>query len=75
MAGMQCPGCRELTLHRNPKGAECSNCNLKIVLPANGGKGGKGMKCPFCKLHTLFDTIPGKAKCRSCGAQCDGLPT
>ena len=56
MAGMLCTNCRELTLHRTPTGAECSNCGLVVKTKANGGKGGRGLKCPMCKEHTVFRT-------------------
>ena len=73
MAGMLCTNCRELTLHRTPTGAECSNCGLVVKTKANGGRGGRGLKCPMCKEHTVFRTERGHGSCRSCGADFSGL--
>lgn len=74
MAGKLCPNCKELTLHTTPTGAECSTCQLVVKTPANGGRGGRGIKCPMCKEHTVFKQgNKGGASCRSCGATFSGF--
>lgn len=72
VAGMKCPNCGELTLHRTPTGASCTRCQLTVRTPANNGKGGRGLKCPFCKEHTVFGSGK-KRQCRGCGAEFSGF--
>lgn len=64
MAGAVCPKCGKLTLYRNAVGKKCTKCGYEIRAAVNGGRGGKGQKCPLCGQNTLFN-----GKCRSCGAR------
>ena len=65
MAGRQCPNCHELTFFKtNGNNRKCSKCGYEMIVPANGGKGGKGKKCANCGLFTVFDNT-----CRNCGAE------
>ena len=64
MAGKMCPKCGEPTFFEKPFGRECSRCGHNMILPANGGKGGKGQRCTNCRQFTVFD-----GKCRNCGAR------
>lgn len=64
MAGKKCPRCNKLTFFVNGRTGECENCGYKMLIPPNGGKGGKGMKCLNCGKYTVFDNI-----CNKCGAR------
>ena len=68
MAGSVCPDCKKRTLFQSPRGLRCSNpeCNLEIVVPVNGGKGGKGQYCPVCRRYTVFSN---KSVNPDCGAK------
>lgn len=37
---------------------------FRVMVPSNGGMGGKGQKCPVCGKYTWF-----RGKCNSCGAK------
>lgn len=66
MPGKMCPKCHRLTLWDKGARLECSTpgCGYKIIIPSNGGMGGKGQKCPVCGKYTWF-----RGKCNSCGAK------
>lgn len=65
MPGKLCPKCGSRKLwEKNDGNYECSNCGYRLQVPVNGGKGGKGQRCPICKRYTFFD-----GKCRNCGAR------
>lgn len=64
MAGKMCPKCGQYTFFTRPNGRECTKCGYKMVIPANGGKGGRGQLCPNCGKLTVF-----KDTCRNCGAK------
>lgn len=69
MPGSQCPNCGKATFFVNEKGGLCNNCGYKMKDHPNGGKGGKGKKCPICKKFTLFgDKETQRFKCTNCGA-------
>ena len=53
MAGKLCPNCGNQTLFATSTGRKCTKCSYEIVVPTNGGKGGKGRKCPICGKYTL----------------------
>ncbi|MEI7171957.1 hypothetical protein WCU72_17405, partial [Pectobacterium parmentieri] len=62
MPGKICPFCGKATLF----GSSCTHCKAKVKEPVNGGKGGKGVMCPFCKTNTLFKQLNGSLKCTGC---------
>ena len=65
MAGKLCPSCGELTLFvTKGKNRKCSKCGFEMIVPPNGGKGGKGKKCANCGQYTVFNDT-----CGNCGAQ------
>ena len=64
MAGKMCPKCGKQTLWDKGAKLECSSCGYKVMVPSNGGMGGKGQKCPVCGKYTWF-----RGKCNSCGAK------
>lgn len=63
MAGKLCPKCNQFTFFENSTGRKCSKCGFTMTVPANGGKGGRGLKCSNCGKLQVFDN-----KCRNCGA-------
>lgn len=63
MAGKICPKCGRQTFWNKGAKMECSNCGYVVIIPPNGGMGGKGQKCPVCGKFTWFN-----GKCNSCGA-------
>lgn len=63
MAGMVCPKCNRQTFFKTSSGRECTKCGYKMIVPSNGGKGGKGSKCYNCGRNTVFN-----GKCTNCGA-------
>ena len=64
MAGKMCPSCGEQTFFSTPTGRKCSKCDHKMIIPASGGRGGKGTKCSNCNQFKVFDNT-----CRGCGAK------
>lgn len=58
-----CPKCKNHTFHQTPKGRKCSKCGYEMIVPPNGGMGGKGMKCYNCGKNTVFN-----GKCTNCGS-------
>lgn len=70
MAGKVCPNCEQMTFHKTPKGRKCSQCEYEMVVPPNGGKGGKGQECPNCGKHTVRAVAgqDNRWQCNGCGA-------
>lgn len=66
MAGKKCPECERRTLYTTGNIMKCNNpdCGLEVVIPPNGGKGGRGMRCPVCERLTVFNNV-----CTNCGAK------
>ncbi|MDE6780357.1 MAG: hypothetical protein K2J40_02720 [Ruminococcus sp.] len=64
MAGRLCPKCGNYTFFETTTGRKCTKCNYAIFVPPNNGKGGRGKRCPNCRLMTMFD-----GKCTRCGAK------
>jgi hypothetical protein len=67
MAGKTCPNCFKQTFFATPTGRKCSKCDYEMKVPANDGKGGRGMKCSNCGKLTVFEDMV-EIKCRSCAA-------
>ena len=63
MAGKLCPKCNKQTFFETTSGRKCSKCGYTMTLPANDGKGGRGVKCSNCGKLQVFN-----GKCRACGA-------
>lgn len=64
MAGRLCLGCGQRTLFATTDGKyRCSKCGYELSVPVNGGRGGRGKRCPICKRYTFHN-----GKCSSCGA-------
>lgn len=63
MAGKLCPKCGKYTFFESKSGRKCSNCGYEMIIPPNGGPGGKGHKCANCGKFTVFN-----GKCTNCGA-------
>lgn len=64
--GARCPKCKRPCLIKTENGGRrCTNssCGYEVVLPANGGKGGKGRRCVVCGKYKVFN-----GHCRNCGA-------
>ncbi len=59
-----CPKCGQQTFFETPTGRKCSKCGHEMIVPANGGMGGKGQLCRNCGMFTVFN-----GKCRNCGAK------
>ncbi len=58
-----CPNCHQQTFFQTAVGRKCTKCGYEMTVPANNGKGGKGMQCKNCRQFTVFN-----GKCRHCGA-------
>jgi DNA-directed RNA polymerase subunit RPC12/RpoP len=64
MAGKMCPSCGEQTFFTTPTGRQCTRCGHEMILPANKGKGGRGVLCSHCGENKVFG-----GTCRGCGAK------
>ncbi len=64
MAGKKCTNCGNKTFFKTPTGGACSSCGYTMSVSANGGPGGKGLKCLNCGKNKVFNNV-----CRNCGAE------
>lgn len=65
MAGALCPNCGKRTFFTIANGKSCTKCGYTVVVPVNGGIGGRGKQCPICKRYTFFEGVCTNPACKA----------
>ena len=71
MAGKMCPKCGKQTLWDKGAKLECSSCGYKVMVPSNGGMGGK-VKSVLCaeNIHGFEENVIRVVQRKDKGVSC-----